>query len=335
MRLLRQEMIQPDKLDGRNCHASQCLLLRDGRLFAVWFEGTREGADDVCIYGAFRTQDGWQPKRRVSPDDGEPHWNPVLFEREDGKILLFYKKGRKIPQWYTMVCESDDLCESFSEPRELVPGDRGGRGPVRNKIIRLSDGMYAAPASDEGFMWTAFVDLSADGSKWTASNRVNIFHRHEKPFWPHDRLLDKSRFRKRRGVIQPTLWESEPGRVHALLRSTEGFIYRMDSADCGKTWCRPYKTGLPNNNSGIDLVRLPDGRLLLVYNPVGDNWGARNPLSLAVSPDNGETWEKCFDLAREEGKHEFSYPCIITDGKKAYITYTYDRINTGYCEIEV
>lgn len=62
-----------------------------------------------------------------------------------------------------------------------------------------------------------------------------------------------------RGVIQPTLWESSPGTVHMLLRSTEGSIYRSDSTDGGVSWCPPYDTGLPNNNSGIDLDRLPNG----------------------------------------------------------------------------
>ncbi|WP_052737040.1 exo-alpha-sialidase [Paenibacillus algorifonticola] len=39
-----------------------------------------------------------------------------------------------------------------------------------------------------------------------------------------------------------------------LLRSTEGFIFRSDSNDDGRTWCQAYPTPLPNNNSGIDVV---------------------------------------------------------------------------------
>jgi len=83
---------------------------------------------------------------------------------------------------------------------------------------------------------------------------------------------------KGKGVIQPTLWESEPGKVHMLLRSTESKIYRSDSSDGGKTWCTAYPTELPNNNSGIDLTRLQNGNLVLAYNPVEKDWGARTPL---------------------------------------------------------
>jgi predicted neuraminidase len=78
--------------------------------------------------------------------------------------------------------------------------------------------------------------------------------------------------------------------VHALMRSTGGRIARCDSKDGGKTWGKVYKTSLPNNNSGIDLVKNVDGVLWLVYNPVSINRGPRNPLTLAFSKDNGNTW---------------------------------------------
>ena len=193
---------------------------------------------------------------------------------------------------------------------------------MRNKIVRLTDGTLLAPASDEDGEWTAFMDRSEDGESWQACGRLRIFEG------------DSSRYAKR-GIIQPTLWESAPGKVHALLRSSEGFVYRTDSQDGGSTWCAPYATSLPNNNSGIDLDRLPDGRLVLACNPVGENWGARNPLSLLISEDNGTSWTKALDLVHEPGKHEFSYPCVICCGKELHITYTVDRVNIAYVRLEI
>ena len=334
MRVICHEQVQAAPLSGRNCHASQCLPLQDGGIFAVWFEGTREGADDVCIWGAKRANGIWQPKRRLTEDDHLPHWNPVLFQKDKDTIQLYYKKGKPIAQWYTLVQESTDLCETFSPARELVPGNIGGRGPVRNKSLRLSNGALAAPASDETFVWKAFADLSSNGDTWHTSRWVTIFHEGDEPTRWIDKKLDKSRLRRNRGVIQPAFWESESGCVHALLRSSEGRIYRMDSADFGETWCRPYRTRLPNNNSGIDMDRLADGRLALVYNPVGRNWGPRSPLSLALSGDNGATWTRALDLETEKGG-EFSYPCIHAVGNRLHITYTYNRVNISYWEIDV
>ena len=323
MHIVTREKIMPANLTGRNCHASHLLPLPDGSLFAVWFEGTKEGENDVCIWGARRSPDGhWSEKRRLTEEDGLPHWNPVLFRKTNGEVLLFFKKGTPIPRWYTMVQRSGDDCATFSPAQELGPGDVGGRGPVRNKILRLSNGTLAAPASDENGQWRAFIDLSTDdGETWHRGDWLQLFP-------------DEEQYH-RRGVIQPTLWESKPGRIHALLRSSEGCIYRTDSADFGAAWCAPYPIDLPNNNSGIDLAPLPDGRLILAYNPAGENWGPRNHIALAVSADNGNTWQPLIDLENEPGLHEFSYPCVIAAGNTLHISYTFDRVNIAYWQIEM
>ena len=320
MKIIHRGTVYPMSIQGRNCHASHCLPLPDGSVLAVWFEGTREGAPDVCIFSARCSPEGvWSAPRRITENNGIPHWNPVLFRRDDGDVLLYYKEGTAIPKWRTMLMVSHDGGQTFTAARELIPGDEGGRGPVRNKIIRLSDGTYAAPASNEDGEWTAFIDLTADGETYQACGRLRIFD---------------GEARTKRGVIQPTLWESTPGCVHALLRSSEGFVYRSDSPDCGRTWSVPYPTLLPNNNSGIDLECLDDGRLVLACNPVGENWGERNPLSLLISKDNGTTWQHVLDLAHEAGKHEFSYPCIVRCGSRLHVTYTSDRVNIAYLCIE-
>ena len=80
-----------------------------------------------------------------------------------------------------------------------------------------------------------------------------------------------------KGVIQPTLWQSQPGRVHMLLRSTEGRIFRSDSNDNGQSWSRAYPIDMPNNNSGIDLAQTPQGYLALATIPWG-KIGERGPL---------------------------------------------------------
>ncbi|MEA4890922.1 MAG: exo-alpha-sialidase [Clostridiaceae bacterium] len=117
-----------------------------------------------------------------------------------------------------------------------------------------------------------------------------------------------------------------------LLRSTEGRIYRSDSADYGETWTHTYPTELPNN-SGIDLVQSSEGILYLIYNPVESNWGPRTPISLAVSEDDGKSWKKVQDLSNGEG--EFSYPAIIADDDFLYITYTFKRQNIAFWKIKL
>ena len=81
----------------------------------------------------------------------------------------------------------------------------------------------------------------------------------------------------------------------------------------------------PNPNSGIDVAKLDDGTLVLAYNPDDKNWGERNPMSLAVSNDNGVTWPTIMDIETGTKGDEFSYPSIIYVGDTVAVTYTWKR----------
>ncbi len=286
------------------CHASTLLALNHNGFLAVWFGGSKEGNDDVAIWGAIRYRQ-WGAPFLIAKLGDEPHWNPVLFRTAAGRIQLFFKVGKTIADWRTWVLASDDEGQSWSSPAELVPGDQsGGRGPVKNKPILLADNALLAPASVEREEWRAFTDRSTDGgATWQRSAPVEMTG----------------------GAIQPTLWESAPGQVHMLLRTTIGEIYRSDSADGGRSWSKGYPAGLPNNNSGIDLAQLTDGTLALCCNPAGTNWGPRNQLALLFSQDNGESWSEPFYLENEKDG-EYSYPAVIPlpDNRFA-VTYTHRR----------
>ena len=316
------------------CHASTLLKIGPDRFLAAWFGGTKEGNGDVAIWFTRGNEEHFEEPKILAQSE-EAHWNPVLFRVDEKKIIIFYKVGNEISKWRTMYRVSEDNGETFGEEKELVPGDQGGRGPVRNKPIRLQSGRILAPGSTEQGIWKAFVDRS-DGKTWNKSQEVEIsqleYKSGERTVGKDDSsiLVSEQSFYGR-GVIQPTLWESIPDQVHMLLRSTEGMIYRSDSKDGGDTWTEAYATELPNNNSGIDMIRSEDGKLFLVYNPVGVNWGDRTPISLAVSKDDGKTWEKIRDLSTGEG--EFAYPAIIQDEDFLYITYTYKRKNIAFWKI--
>jgi predicted neuraminidase len=298
--------------------------LENGEILAAWFGGTAEGNSDVAIWMAKRSIEGWGNHFVVSENEGIASWNPVLFKNSNNRIFLFYKQGGSTTTWKTMVRYSDDNGNSFSEAKELVAGDIGGRGPVKNKPITLMNGDILAPASIESplWVWDCFVDISKDGGEtWEAS-----------PFIPIKRTSNIDDLENDRescygmGIIQPTLWESEPGSVHAFMRSTSAAIFRSDSFDGGKTWSSAYNTGLPNNNSGIDLVKLPDGGLVLALNPVRAELpygGVRRPLVLWYSADNGESWDQVFTL--ENGPGEYSYPSIIATEDEIMVTYTWHR----------
>jgi len=336
------------------CHATTLLHLEDGRVMMAWFGGSFEGAEDVGIWVSVRSPEtGWStphqlPKvKRGKPyggrgtkyggpykvaepkrQGGEPHWNPVLWcgdSKNDptagdgaaagpckGEIILYFKVGWKIPTWVTYETRSKDQGLTWSPARILVPGDkRGGRGPVKNKPILLSNGKWAAPASLESAptrqnrkrVWQAFVDTSSDGgTTWEMGPVLSVPEGY--------------------GVIQPSLWESAPGHIHMLLRGRDwtekdksNRVWRSDSHNGGKTWSKVYKTKLRGNNSGLDVARMPlSGTLVLALNPTS-NGGQRWPLQLAISDNNGETWQVGLEIEVEHGNllqgHEYSYPACV------------------------
>ncbi|MFC5467384.1 exo-alpha-sialidase [Cohnella suwonensis] len=322
-RTMENQFIFEDDRPFPSCHASTLEIMPNGDVLTAWFGGSYEKASDVAIWMARRSGDAWSAPHKIADEDGIAHWNPVLFA-EGRKVWLFYKAGHEIPAWSSRIIRSEDGGETWSEPEELVPGDIGGRGPVRNKPIRLSDGTLLAPASVERRipdepgkeLWEAFVDISEDdGRTWTRSSIVPV----------DVSKLVGTEHGPSKGLIQPALWSTGGSLVHMLLRSTEGFIYRSDSEDAGRTWSAAYPTHLPNNNSGVDVVRMDDGVLALAFNPVSGYTtdSPRTPLVVRFSSDNGFAWAD--EVVLEDGPGEYSYPAIVCRGNELYITYTWKR----------
>jgi predicted neuraminidase len=414
----------------KQSHASTIEEAEDGIIVVAWFGGSHEKAPDVGIWSSYYANGKWSCPMLVAKVNETAHWNPVLFKDQNELVHLYFKVGAEISQWQTYVMTSADG-KTWSKPVELVKGDIGGRGPVKNQPIILSNGTWIAPSSQEITGWKSFVDISKDNGKtWQKSKFfggpiveneiVKKFRRagYIKNVSPEDirKILDQKKYNKiltlidpkkavwclvndginirinripedpkalkemsetgewsniysktvsdiirkvnnneiqsvladpaqkqkllegmytvvkdslTNGPIQPALWESAPGKVHALMRTPAGSLWRVDSEDYGKTWGDVYDTGIPNNNSGIDLVKLNTGRLVLILNPIAQNWGPRSPLTMMISDDNGLTWKAIANLEDEGaylGDEEFSYPTIIrTKDDGVIISYTWKR----------
>ncbi|HEX6972136.1 MAG TPA: sialidase family protein [Limnochordia bacterium] len=314
LRLVSKEPVFRTPAPFDQCHASTLAPLAGDGWLCAWFGGTREGAPDVAIWGAIRRRGRWSEPFEIARHPGVPCWNPVLLAMPpsgsdlsfEPHLWLFYRVGHTIPGWRSYVRESLDGGLSWSEPR---PMPDGFLGPIKNKPLVLSDGSWLAGSSVEtAAEWYVRMERSADcGATWTASRDL--------------RLAGCPK-----GLIQPALWESAPGRVHALMRSRSvGRICRTDSQDGGISWSAPYRTDIPHNNSGIDvaLLKRPGERaawLALACNPVEHG---RTPLEVWLSPDNGQSWPHRIVLEDQPG--EYSYPAILATAQGCVISYTYRR----------
>lgn len=284
-----------------SCHASTVMETKDGELLAAWFGGSDEGENDVAIWLSRKGAEGWSAPVEVARHENTPTWNPVLFRTHDGTTWLYYKFGTSPREWTGAYRASEDDGRTWGEVR-LLP--TGLLGPVRNKPLILPDGTVVAGSSHESYRsWTSYAEISRDdGKSWERSGPV--VH----PSQPY-------------GTIQPAVVPISGGLRMFVRARNVGRICSADSYDGGMTWSPARETELPNPNSGIDTVRLADGRMVMVYNHTDRG---RSPLNLAVSHDEGATWERFMDLETEPG--EYSYPAIIQHSSGAVdVTYTWKR----------
>ena len=309
--IIKSEMIY-EKASFPSCHAST-IIGRKGGLLAAWFGGTREKHPDVCIYTSAQKDGKWSAPALVA--DGiindtlrYPCWNPVLFTRDNGDIILYYKVGPSPQEWWGMYKISADGGNSWSAastiPHNLL-------GPIKNKPVRLKQGTILYPTSYETReKWNIYTEESnQDLSNWKRTE------------------IDNNGF----NAIQPSILFYKKGMIQMLCRSREKKIVETWSADQGKKWSPVQTTSITNNNSGIDAVTVRNGLQLLVCNPIEKG---RNKLAVLASKD-GKNWKELVIL-EDQPEGEFSYPAIIKGKKGAvHITYTYNRRTIKYIKLKI
>ena len=303
-----------DSPPTRSSHASTIVETPEG-ITASWFGGTAERAKDVVIWLAHWRDGQWQAPTEVArgtEDAGAPQyacWNPVLVQQPGGPLHLFYKVGPSPDTWWGRLKSTSDGGRTWTASVRLPEGQVG---PVRNKPVPLADGSWLFGSSSEDHGWRIHMEFSRPPfSNWSRTPALNTTND-----W---------------GAIQPTLIVWKPDSIQALVRTRQKVVAETWSRDGGHTWTPLAKTSLPNPNSGIDAVRLQDGRALLVYNPDAGN---RGTISVAVSAD-GRDWKHRLDLesttaagngALDRNPGELSYPAVIQaqDGR-VHVTYTWKR----------
>ena len=302
-----------------SCHASTIAETHEG-LVVAFFGGTAEKNPDVGIWVCRNEGNIWTNPKEIAngiQTDGKrfPCWNPVLYNYNNGSLMLFYKVGPSPSEWWGMVVKSYDNGKTWGKPDRLPASILG---PVKNKPVMLNNGILLCPSSTEDKGWNIQIERTSDTAKTWGKTQIKSGE-------------------KKLGAIQPTLLFHHDNVLQILCRTKDGCIAESWSNDNGVTWSLLEATSLPNPNSGIDAVTLKNGTYLLVYNPTTispeGRGGPRTPLCVAVSQD-GKKWENAITLETEQG--EYSYPAVIqsSDGL-VHITYTWKRKIIKHLVIQV
>jgi predicted neuraminidase len=303
--IVKSEFVyKADDVSFPSCHASTIVQSGEG-LIAAWFGGTDEKNPDVGIWVSRYVNGKWSIPVEVAngiqnKDLRYPTWNPVLFKKDNGEIVLFYKVGPDPRSWWGMFKTSTDNGKTWSTENK-IPNNLPG--PIKNKPVRLSDGKILYPTSFETReKWNIYMETSdQDLKNW---QKISI---------------DNGNLNS----IQPSVLFHKDGTLQLLCRSRNKTIDQSWSKDNGQTWSEVTQTNLPNPNSGTDAVTLSDGKQLLVFNPITKG---RYKLGVAVSED-GVNWNAAVLLENDDDKDaEYSYPAVIqTSDGLVHITYTWKR----------
>ncbi len=303
--VMRQTLLPPGPDNPRNSDGT-FVRLKDGRILLVYsrFTGT-EGADESPCYLAGRySSDGgktWTPHETliVSNDEAEARnvISPSLLRLSDGSIVLFYLRRNGWLDMRPVMRVSTDEARTWGEPRFCVGDDDLGYYILNNdRAVQLASGRIVLPladhydpASPEHFTHypRTLCYLSDDlGKTWRRSRTV---------------LTGIPDAGNRVALQEPGVVELKDGRLLMFCRTHTGYVYRSFSSDGGDIWTPHEKyAGLFAPVSAPAIERIPrTGDLLLVWNnhegiatnAASPYHGKRTPYNVAISRDEGGTWE--------------------------------------------
>ena len=309
-----QETINPDQ-GLPMVHVAALSQSPDGILNAVWYGGTAECHPDVNIYLAQKGPSGsWTAPRvimkreQAAQDLSRPVkalGNALLLAEPDGSLRLLFvtiAMGKwSGSQLNTCVSKDGSLTWSRAERLTLSPFFNFSE-LVRNRPVAQQNSGWCVPIYQE--FLGKFPELI-----WLREEAERLLYR-------------KTRIAGGCSVFQPSLIPAGDASAVVLLRDYTDArkIHISNTYDGGLTWPFVTPTTLPNPDAGISGLRLSNGRLLVAFN---DSPKDRSDLSLALSKDDGASWNRLVSLQQEENAN-FSYPYLLrqSDGVIA-LAYTW------------
>lgn len=306
-RVLRIRLLPPGPDNPRNSEGD-FIRLRDGRIMFIYSHFT-SGAGDFAnahLAARFSSDEGrsWSDKDMiVLSNEGSANIMSVsLLRLKNNKIALFYlrKNSDEDCRMYLRTSRNEGL--TWSNPI-LCHKDMEGYFVVNNdRIIKLSDGRLIAPSAlhntpekrlfeNNGEIICHYSDNS--GKKWKRSTTT---------------------LRCETAIIQePGLIELNDGRIMMFCRTDQGCQYVSFSSDRGVTWSEPEPSGITSPLSPASIERIPStGDLLMVWNNTKET--KRTPLTVAISKDEGITWENIKDIETDpDGWYCYTAVDFISD----------------------
>ena len=271
------------------------IKLKDGRILFIYSHFMSGGYDESTAKLASRmSSDGgktWTSSdAEVLPNEGGLNVMSVSLQRlPSGKIALFYLRKDSVYECRPLMRISTDEARTWSEPK-LCIAQPGYYVLNNDRAVQLKGGRIVLPVckhfqpGDEDLDWQGEVMcyLSDDEGRTWRRSKTAMKHHDEQG--------------NRVTLQEPGVVELKDGRVMMFVRSDAGSQLLSYSSDGGDTWSSLTRSNIISPLAPASIKRIPKtGDLILVWNNHKDIpeklRGKRTPLDVAVSRDDGQTWE--------------------------------------------
>ncbi|MCP4782302.1 MAG: neuraminidase (sialidase)-like protein [Fuerstiella sp.] len=339
-------------LHNSHNHAPGIVECPSGDLLVSWYRGSGERrSDDVAVYGARKARNNhtWGAAFLMADTPGFPDCNtcmmvdqrerlwlfwPVIIANSWESCLTHYKVADNpgtaddsCPSWGhsgTILLKPEDFeadglrvldAQLEGAPQAYLKSHSEGLDRLRQRLGEklyqrlgwqprckptvLPSGRILLPLYSDTYSISIIAVSDDDGKSWYASKPLFGF-----------------------GNIQPALLRRNDGSLVAYMREN-GVTERVrvcESRDDGISWTVAGVSELSNPGSGLDGVRLKNGRWLLVYN---DTTEGRSSLAVSVSDDEGASWRWTRHLENHESG-QYHYPAVIQSrDNRIHVVYSY------------
>lgn len=279
-------------LDNPRNSEGDFITLKDGRIMFVYsrYFGSKGGDHSPAYLAARFSNDGgktWTSEDlKVVEREGTMNVMSVsLLRLQNGKIALFYLKKNSETDCIPMVRFSNDEAKTWSDPVPCITDKKGYFVLNNNRVIQLKNGRILMAVNlyniaegsilNKGSLWSYYSD--DNGLTWKSGVEV-----------PNpDKFLTQ----------EPGIVELKNKDILMIIRSNPGVQCISYSKDKGVTWSSVKPSNIKSPVSPASIERIPStGDLLLVWNNNGGDdlaiKGKRTPLTVAISKDEGKTWQK-------------------------------------------
>ncbi|MBQ3287950.1 MAG: exo-alpha-sialidase [Kiritimatiellae bacterium] len=332
---------EPTEANIRNGEGDT-VLLKDGRMLFAWSYFTNRSAPgntsrhlgtdgySASIYKLVSPDGGktWpgEPKEMIPNDAGLNLMSVSFLRLKDGRLVLFYLKKDRHDDCRPMMRVSTDEGETWSAPVKCIDDAHREYYVMNNaRAVQLSTGRIVLPLAlhrynpkwKEQNMWCDIDPIGLVGCAW--SDDAGATWRIAKEFIP---AIGSDG--QRTGAQEPGLVELNDGRVMMYIRSDESVIRVSYSSDGCETWTSPVPGLGCAPDAPTAITKLPSGEWVMVYNDHWTRealWSYRTPLVIAVSEDEGGTWDRFRAIEDDVCIRSCCYPSVRVYGDKLIIAY--------------